>query len=160
MGFSDWGCSSVGRALDLHSRGLGFNSPQLHFLTISRQESNMQSSFLLAILPFSSLRLHFTLHRFSLGNQNAVFVLFLLFFLLLSLWFLLFRTSIFLWFQLEPKHFRDELFSLEVGLEVWVALSERCRTMMRRQGKEVPKKAPSASADFFLGEQISLHRGQ
>lgn len=24
------GCSSVGRALDLHSRGLGFNSPQLH----------------------------------------------------------------------------------------------------------------------------------
>ena len=26
----NWGCSSVGRALDLHSRGLGFNSPQLH----------------------------------------------------------------------------------------------------------------------------------
>ena len=25
-----WGCSSVGRALEWHSRGQGFDSPQLH----------------------------------------------------------------------------------------------------------------------------------
>ncbi len=30
----DWGCSSVGRAPDLHSGGLGFNSPQLHIFII------------------------------------------------------------------------------------------------------------------------------
>jgi hypothetical protein len=28
--FSVWGCSSVGRALESHSRGQGFDSPQLH----------------------------------------------------------------------------------------------------------------------------------
>ena len=32
---NSWGCSSVGRALDLHSRGLGFNSPQLHIFIFS-----------------------------------------------------------------------------------------------------------------------------
>lgn len=30
----NWGCSSVGRAPDLHSGGLGFNSPQLHIFYI------------------------------------------------------------------------------------------------------------------------------
>jgi hypothetical protein len=29
-----WGCSSVGRAPDLHSGGLGFNSPQLHIFIL------------------------------------------------------------------------------------------------------------------------------
>ena len=30
-----WGCSSVGRALEWHSRGQGFDSPQLHQLKTS-----------------------------------------------------------------------------------------------------------------------------
>jgi hypothetical protein len=30
FGTCTWGCSSVGRALEWHSRGPGFNSPQLH----------------------------------------------------------------------------------------------------------------------------------
>src|SRR5688572_22293146 len=29
-GEAAWGCSSVGRALESHSRGQGFDSPQLH----------------------------------------------------------------------------------------------------------------------------------
>ena len=35
-----WGCSSVGRALDLHSRGLGFNSPQLHIFIFTPSPSH------------------------------------------------------------------------------------------------------------------------
>lgn len=33
-----WGCSSVGRALESHSRGRGFDSLQLHFVRNTRQE--------------------------------------------------------------------------------------------------------------------------
>ena len=31
-----WGCSSAGRASDLHSEGQGFESPQLHFVNLER----------------------------------------------------------------------------------------------------------------------------
>ena len=31
---SFWGCSSVGRALAWHARGQGFNSPQLHQMSL------------------------------------------------------------------------------------------------------------------------------
>ena len=34
--FDFWGCSSVGRALEWHSRGQGFDSPQLHHFSNRR----------------------------------------------------------------------------------------------------------------------------
>ena len=54
--------------------------------------------------------------------------------------------------QLESEHLGNELFLLEVGLQVGIGLHRGILTMMRRYGNDVPKKAPSASADFFLGE--------
>ena len=44
-----WGCSSVGRALDLHSRGLGFNSPQLHIFTVITHSNTIRKSELLLV---------------------------------------------------------------------------------------------------------------
>ncbi len=130
--FSEWGCSSVGRALDLHSRGLGFNSPQLHFLhsfTIQLlMESNMQSSLFLAVPSLASLRLHLALHVVSMVQQHALGFFFLIFFLLLFL----LRNCLLLYFQLEAKDLRHELLSLEIRFEVWIGLYLANGTMIRR----------------------------
>ena len=59
----DWGCSSVGRALDLHSRGLGFNSPQLHFFIFHF----MYYHIYLIILPLSPAAASFSCSSSSLA---------------------------------------------------------------------------------------------
>lgn len=54
--------------------------------------------------------------------------------------------------QLETEDLWNELLALEVRLKVWICLNCMQCTIRSRWGKEVPKYAPSASADFFLGE--------
>jgi hypothetical protein len=63
-----------------------------------------------------------------------------------------FRLLLLVRVHLETEYLWDELLALEVGLEVRVCLNQPDFTINRRWGKEVPKYAPSASADFFFGE--------
>ena len=44
------GCSSVGRALESHSRGPGFESPQLHKMNFSDPDRQANIAFALIVL--------------------------------------------------------------------------------------------------------------
>ena len=50
--FRPWGCSSVGRALEWHSRGRQFNSVQLHHFSRGYGESRNPFSVLPYFVPF------------------------------------------------------------------------------------------------------------
>ena len=111
--FLDWGCSSVGRALDLHSRGLGFNSPQLHFLTTTTHHTlyictsiKVYASSLFLVLLLMRLWPNLTLSVFCLGAQHGYLFLDNLF---LGLVYGLMRL------QFETVYLGHELFSLEIG---------------------------------------------
>ena len=46
-----WGCSSVGRALESHSRGQGFDSPQLHGTRVVRPRDAASAERVALLLP-------------------------------------------------------------------------------------------------------------
>ena len=61
----NWGCSSVGRALDLHSRGLGFNSPQLHIFINFTLTSSQKPRYIFTNIPNNSHIIFYSCSRWS-----------------------------------------------------------------------------------------------
>ena len=95
------GCSSVGRAPDLHSGGQGFNSPQLHFYTYPTASLPLLLPLLTTPRPLA--RHHHLLPALRLSSSGHVALL-------------LGCVRLYL----EPKYSGDELRAREVGLEIGV----------------------------------------
>jgi hypothetical protein len=62
--------------------------------------------------------------------------------------------------SLKPNTFATNSYLLKKGCKSGYVYHKGYYTISSKKGKDVPKKAPSASADFLIGEYTSLQRGQ
>lgn len=95
-----------------------------------------------SLFAFDRFLLFVKLIKFSINFFLASFSFVFLFDLLENI----------LTFQLEPIHLRSILFPLEEWFQIRICLHRLQFTINNKCGNEVPKYAPSALGDFFLGE--------